>query len=117
MNTTRQKITKIVDELITFFFNVGSDEVKIDIKKCSGGYELSLQSGYLPSERKTLEDLNRFLKTEEKNQGLEEFFWELAGASSLGQSSELHLVGQMIDSAEVLIDESIVRLKIYKKDD
>lgn len=117
MNTTRKKMTKIVDELMTFFFSVGAEEVKFDIKKCADGYELLLQSGYLPSERKKVEDLNRFLKTEEKNEGLEEFFWELAGVSRLGQDSELHLIGQMIDRAEICIGEHDVQLRIYKKND
>lgn len=117
MNTTRIKISKIADELFTFFFSAGSQSVDISIQKCPDGYELRLFSGYSPEHRKKIQDLNRFLNVQEKNVGLEETYWELAGMSTLGQDSELHLIGQMIDRAEVTITETDVRLVLFKQAD
>lgn len=117
MNTTRKRICKIANELTNFFFNVGSDAVEITIKQCGNGYELLLHSGYAPQYCKEVHDLNRFLARQEKNEGLEEIYWELAGISTLGQDSELHLIGQMIDRAEIHITGQDVSLTLFKQMD
>lgn len=77
-------MTKVIDELIVFFFSVGSDGVQMDLRKLEDGYELSLKSRYDPAESKKVNDLDRFLNQAEKNEGLEEFFWQLAGVSRAG---------------------------------
>lgn len=117
MNFTARKMSKIIDELVCFFFSIGSDDVKMNLKKENGGYTLFLESNYSPDHRKEVGDLDKFLNVTEKNEGLEEFFWQLAGVSGLGNDSELHLIGQMIDGAKLEIAESYVKLELFKKGD
>lgn len=117
MNTTYQKMSKIVDELFSYFlYNIGSDNVKLDLTKNKEGFELTLYSKYPPSSRKQVMDLERFLNPPERNYGMEEIYWTLAGAG-VGEDSELHLLGQMLDKAEVKITEDDVNLHVFKKDD
>ena len=112
---TARKMTKVIDELIVFFFSVGSDGVRMDLRKLEDGYELSLKSRYDPAESKKVNDLDRFLNQAEKNEGLEEFFWQLAGVSGLGQDSELHLIGQMVDCRRLEIGADTVELTLFKR--
>ena len=84
-------------------------------RKLEDGYELSLKSRYDPAERKKVNDLDRFLNQAEKNEGLEEFFWQLAGVSGLGQDSELHLIGQMVDCRRLEIGTDTVELTLFKR--
>ena len=115
MEATARKMTKVIDELIVFFFSVGSDGVRMDLRKLEDGYELSLKSRYDPAESKKVNDLDRFLNQAEKNEGLEEFFWQLAGVSGLGQDSELHLIGQMVDCRRLEIGPDTVELTLFKR--
>lgn len=117
MNSTARKMSKIIDELVCFFFSIGSADVKMDLKRGETGYRLFLESGYDPANRKQVNDLDRFLNVTEKNEGLEEFFWQLAGVSGLGQDSELHLIGQMVDEVKLEISDDYVRLELFKKMD
>ena len=115
MNTSAKKMSKIIDELVCFFFSIGSDGIKMDLEKQSDGYKLYLKSNYSPDAKKQVHDLYRFLNMTERDEGMEEFFWQLAGASSLGQDSELALLGHMIDHADIQTQGNTVELTIYKK--
>lgn len=57
--------------------------------------------------------LNEFLN-EEKNAGMEDIYWELAGSGDPGESSQLLLIGMMINKAEIEITDTHVELKLYK---
>ena len=113
MNATIKKMTRIMDELTYFFFSVGSQGIQINL--------LRLENGCSPSERARVNDLERFLQVEEseRDQSLEEFFWQLAGSNRNGggQDSELHLIGQMIDRASVQITDERVDLVLFKQRD
>ena len=58
--------------------------------------------------------LDEFLN-KEKNDGLEDIYWELAGSGDPGETSQLLLIGMMIDKAEIKITDTRVELKLYKK--
>lgn len=117
MNTTRRKMSRVADELFSYFFNnIGSIDVKLEMRQLEDGYELCLYSPYPPSARKEVVDLERFLNPAERNEGMEEYYWELAGGGT-GQDSQLMLIGQMLDRAEVTITETDVRLVVFKQFD
>ncbi len=121
MNATIKKMTRIMDELTYFFFSVGSQGIQIELRRLEDGCELHFSSGYSPEERIRVNDLERFLQVEEsqRDQSLEEFFWQLAGSNRNGdgQDSELHLIGQMIDRASVQINDERVDLVLFKHRD
>lgn len=115
MKTIAKKMSKIIDELVCFFFSIGSDGIKMDLEKQSDGYTLYLKSNFLPEAQKQVHDLQKFLNIPERDEGMEEFFWQLAGVSSLGQDSELALLGHMIDHADIKVDGTTVEVTIFKK--
>ena len=121
MNATLKKMTRIMAELTYFFFSVGSQGIQINLLRLENGCELHFSSGYSPSERARVNDLERFLQVEEseRDQSLEEFFWQLAGSNRNGggQDSELHLIGQLIDRASVQITDERVDLVLFKQRD
>ncbi len=119
MNATARKMSKIADELINFFFAIGSKGVKMNLEDTGEGYLLTLSSQYDPQEQKRVNDLQKFLvvSKQERDKGLEEFFWELAGMNPEGDDSELHLIGHMLDKVDVNIWQDHVELALYKKKD
>ena len=58
--------------------------------------------------------MSEFLN-EPKNDSVEDIYWELAGSGDPGESSQLLLLGMMLDKAEVNISEDKVSLKLYKE--
>ena len=109
-----KKVAKIIEELTMFFFTVGSDEIETRIKREDDFDYIWISANYDSEYRDELDYLEEFLN-KEKNDGLEDIYWELAGSGDPGESSQLLLVGMMIDKAEITITEKRVELKMYKK--
>ena len=108
-----KKVAKIIEELTMFFFTVGSDEIETRIKRNNHSDVIWMSANYNPEYREELDYLNEFLN-EEKNAGLEDIYWELAGSGDPGESSQLLLLGMMIDKAEIKITDTRVEVKLYK---
>lgn len=108
-----KKIAKIVEELTIFFFAIGADSIQSSIERESKNAVITFKSNYFPEYKKKLHSLNDYLNCP-KNDGIEDVYWELAGSGDPGETSQLLLVGMMIDKAEILMEESFVYLKLYK---
>lgn len=116
MNSMQKKMSKISDELFSFLLKVGATHINMDIQKKTEGYFLTIKSDFLPENRSHVEKIRKFLNPEEHDEGMEEVFWQIAGLGCSGNDSEMHLVGQMLDSASVDIsDDNHVTLKLFKK--
>lgn len=109
-----RKISKIVDELTVYFLAVGADDVSSEIKIEDGQATIRFRANYRPEYQERLADVEKYLK-EQKDDGVEDIYWELAGSGDPGESSQLLLVGLMIDKAEVKIDNGFVELILSKK--
>ena len=108
-----KKVAKIIEELTMFFFTVGADEIETRIKRNDHSDVIWMSANYNLEYREELDYLNEFLN-EEKNAGLEDIYWELAGSGDPGESSQLLLLGMMIDKAEIKITDTRVEVKLYK---
>ncbi len=108
-----KKVVKILEELTMFFFGIGADKMQSSITREGDLDIIEFSSNYNPEFAEELEDLEQYL-TEEKNDGLEDIYWELAGSGDPGESGQLLLIGMMIDKAEITIGEKRVNLKLWK---
>ena len=109
----QRKAAKIVAELTMFFLSVGADDINSSIRKEDGQGTIRFRANYRPEEADRLEDLKCL--NEQRNDGIEDIYWELAGSGNFGETSQLHLVGMMVDRAEVRIEDGFVELTLYKK--
>ncbi len=114
MTHEEKKIGKIVEELNMFFFGMGADDMKTDIKRNGNLVEILFESNYKHELAYNLHRLKEYLN-EPKNESLEDIYWELAGVGDPGESSQLLLVGMMLDRADVEITDDLVRLHLYKE--
>ncbi len=114
---TRQKVSRILDELYTALFTAGAQDISIKIKRWDDGLTIAIESDYCPECRHKIEHLSKFLQPEIRNAALEETYWALVGSDRTGEDSELMLVGQMLDSADVFIYPEKVRMALFKKFD
>ncbi len=114
MMHNEKKLANIIEELTIFFFSIGATEIKSGVRIQEGIGCIEMEADYLPEYEKKIASLEKYLN-EPKNEGLEDFYWELAGAGDPGETSQLLLVGMMIDRAEIKVAENRVNLKLFKQ--
>lgn len=114
MMHNEKKLANIVEELTMFFFSIGATDVRssVQIQDCRG--KIEFDADYKTEFEEKLSSLEEYLN-EPKNEGLEDFYWELAGSGDPGETSQLLLVGMMIDKAEISIEENRVKINLYKE--
>lgn len=110
----RKKVTKIVEELTIFFFSMGATKMYSDIEYDGSSVHITFRSNFETENRDQVADLEKYLN-EPKNPGMEDIYWELAGSGDPGESSQLLLLGMMIDRAEINLKETEVELQLYKE--
>lgn len=114
MDHSEKKIAKIVEELTIYFFAVGADKIESGISKEGEQVTIYFKSNYQEEYRNKLSNLEKYFN-EPKNEGIEDFYWELAGSGDPGESSQIMLLGMMIDNAEVSITDADVTIYLHKK--
>ena len=113
MTHEEKKAAKIVEELTMYFFALEATEINSRIEKSDSQAVITFASDYDSRYADKLKKLDQYLNGQ-KNEGMEDIYWELAGSGDPGETSQLLLLGMMIKKAEIEIDEKEVRLKLYK---
>ena len=109
----RQKMSRVIDEIGAALFACGATEVSLRLKKEPEGLRLLVQGDYLPVNRAKLERLGKLLQPEIRDPALAGTFWELAGADLADDTSELALVGQILDDARVTLGDTQVEMELF----
>lgn len=110
----RQKMSRIIDEISTVLFRAGAQEVSLRAKKEPDGMRLLVQADYAPAERAHLEHLCSLLQPAFRDPALAETFWNLAGLDlEEDESSELTLVGQILDAASFELSDKSITLDLF----
>ncbi len=108
-----RKISKIVEELTVYFLAVGADDIMSDIKVGDNQAVIHFRANYHSGYEEKLENVEKYLKAQ-KNDGVEDIYWELAGSGDPGESSQLLLVGMMVDKADIQMKDGLIELTLYK---
>lgn len=114
MNHGEKKVAKIIEELTMYFFAIGADKIESGISVAGRDVTITFQANYKEEYRDKLHNLDKYLN-EPKNEGIEDFYWELAGSGDPGEGNQLMLLGMMIDRADIQISDTQVTLKLYKQ--
>lgn len=109
-----KKVAKIVEELTMFFFSIESTNMKSSIQKKDNEAIISFSANYNSFYEHSIDKLEECLN-EPKNQGMEDIYWQLAGSGDPGETSQLLLIGMMIDHFEMIKSNGEVQLTLYKK--
>ncbi|MCI6552781.1 MAG: hypothetical protein MR430_04445 [Lachnospiraceae bacterium] len=113
MRHDEKKIVKIIEELTVYFFALGANQIRSDINRDGCNTVILFQANYNPEYESNLYYLEEYLNCP-KNDGIEDVYWELAGSGDPGETSQLLLIGMMIDKAEIRTAEGFVYLKLYR---
>lgn len=113
MTHNEKKLANIVEELTMFFFAIGAKDVTSAIHVENNGADIEMAADYQEEYRERVDALVKYFN-EPKNEGLEDFYWELAGSGDPGESSQLLLIGMMVDTADIEIQNSRVKIRLHK---
>lgn len=114
MSHNEKKLANIIEELTMFFFSVGAKDIRSGIHVEDQSAKIEFIADYQSEYSEKLDSLAKYFN-EPKNEALEDFYWELTGTGDPGESSQLLMVGMMIDKADVEIGENQVKIVLYKE--
>lgn len=112
MRHEHRKVSRIADELITFFLEHHAKEIKLNVKDLQDREVITIKASPVDHLNEVIEDLEKVLSYPRESE-MEEYFWELAGECDY--SSELALVGSMIDRANIDYEEDYICLELIRK--
>ncbi len=112
MKHERLKVSKIVEELMNYFFYMGATEFNFNVQETEDQFKIYCKSNYKENSLKKLEKLVKLLNCT-KHEELEEYYWTLTGDCDV--ANELSLVGMMVDEATVRYSEGEdVEIVLYR---
>ena len=112
MKHTKKRVSKIVDELLTYLMSIGASNVNLNIKDEKNRYRISAESNYIQeNNEQKIKKLIKCIKCP-KQEEMEEYYWELAGECDV--DTELTLIGMMVDNIEMDIDDDHINIVLYK---
>lgn len=110
----QKKVVGIISELNMYFLTLGADRIDFSMMREGKRETITFRANYDPDNEEQLKDLEKCLN-QQRNDGIEEIFWELAGSGNFSGSDQLLLVGTMIDRAEVKFEDGFVNVTMYKE--
>lgn len=112
LHLARRKMSRIIDEIYTALLHCGSEEVSLRIQKEKDGLRLHVTSDFNLDYLEDIERMAELLQPAVRSPAMVEMYWELAGEDQYSSESEMALVGQMADSAELSVEGNAVKLEI-----
>ena len=113
MTHEESKVGKVVQELTMYFFSIGADKISSGIEKSEAGIKIVFRSNFSLEYEENIQYIEQCLNVE-KNEGMEDIYWELMGSGDPGESSQLMILGNMIDSHEIHRYGNEIELVLYK---
>lgn len=112
MKDERDKLVKVLDELMNFCFDIGMDDLKIDFKinKSKGTVNIKGPCSNPPYEK--LEKLEDALN-DTRQPEFEEYYWPLMGGEH--GYPEIELLGTFIDEGYVRYENNHLEIFILRK--
>lgn len=108
-----KKYAKIIEELTMYFFTLGADKMSSGIELKMEGAVITFRANYEPENAHGVDTLEKYLN-EPKNAAIEDVYWELAGSGDPGETSQLLLIGMMIDEYKMIRHENEVEIIMFK---
>ena len=100
MRHTKRIISKISEELTTYAYAIGANDIHIHIKEEIDAHIISLTCDYKDIYQSMVDDLEVKLFGN-RLEAVEEMYWNLTGTSDLSNEFEFDLLNSLIDEANV----------------
>ncbi len=115
MEYTEKKTARIIEELTMYFFSIGATTIESKIEIQESHMKMIFHANYLPEYEEEIKYLEECLGNEQRNDGMEDVYWELVGSGASSNSSQLLLLGMLIDACEIQKSDNEIELLLYKE--
>lgn len=112
MKDERDKLVKVLDELMNFCFSLGMNDLKIDFKLEKTKGEINIEGPCEDAPCDTLKSLEDALN-DTRQPEFEEYYWPLMGGEH--GYLEIELLGTFIDEGTVLFEDNYLKIYILRK--
>ncbi|UFH65165.1 hypothetical protein KQH81_00950 [Clostridium cadaveris] len=112
MTHDRQKNIRILDELTSYCYLKGAEHISINLDVDNDLITFTLKC-YVPNITKNDIDYLETSLNVPRCHEMEEYYWELTGDTE--GENELSLVGMMIDSVDIILEEDILVIEVKRK--
>ena len=113
MHMARRGMNHIISELNHALLLAGCREIVLRLIREEAGLRLTIEAAVAPEALPGIERMASLLQPAVRNPALVETYWELAGEDQYTSDSEMALVGQMLDRAQVELAGGQVRMDLY----
>lgn len=107
-----KKISRIVDELTTFFLKEDTNEIEFKIKREIDRTIIDIVDYNTHFDEDSIREISEILNVQRQIE-IEAYYWQLAGETDSGE--ELLLIGTMIDQAIVKKENGNLIIKLIRK--
>ncbi|WP_156943671.1 hypothetical protein [Alkaliphilus transvaalensis] len=114
MDHEKARLLKIANEIAFYCYNLGADNMNINILNKEDYYEISLKCDIDNLPKNELEKLQQDLDVPRRHE-VEEYLYELAGESQ--GFRELSLVGMMIDKVKIAYENRQFMITLYRNNE
>lgn len=108
-----EKNIKIINELIAYFYKLGTIDVHIDLSSDADNSYFNIYGQVESISKNELDSLASILNTPRQHE-VEQYYWNLGGECEF--DSELTLVGMMINSAKVSYIDETLKISIIREE-
>lgn len=98
MKHNKLKLTKIIEELLNYFFSKDFTNIEVNISQHDDYYRICFRDRNINLSQNEIVKLEKMLRIS-KQEAMEEYYWCLAGECDV--DTELSLIGMMTDKSEV----------------
>lgn len=112
IHTARRKMSHVMDEISTALLLAGGTEMNWSVRREAEGFRLQVKGNFDPGHRGEMVRMAELLQPAVRNPAMVEEFWELAGGDRYTTDSELVLVGQMVDTAAVEVEQEDLSMEL-----
>ena len=113
LHLARRKMGHILDEIYTALLHYGSEEVDLRIVREANGLRLFVSGDFNDEYLEDIERMGELLQPAVRSAAMVEEYWELAGEDQYTSESEMALVGQMADEAELTTEGNKVHIELF----
>ncbi len=109
MKHKKEKLIKIMNELVSFCVDINIKDLKIDFKCHEDRGEVTIEGYGQGLDLDKIENLERIFNSPRQKE-LEEYYWNLVGEGH----SELEMVGTLVDSGSISYENNNLKISIYR---
>ena len=103
---------RIIDEFLTYLYSHDRTEIRIGLDYTEEGLFVEIQ-GKIAEQPNDLSELAKLLDTP-RDPSMDIYYQELLGSPSHDRE-DYHLLGSLIDDVEIMYDQPIINIKIFRK--